>query len=221
MYKGQSLCHCIPDIQFSYNFNSNFPLPHSTPYIKMFSKVLVKLTSVFVILYISSTSATPAGTVQNTNDDTALAPHDNSAYQCKQPYTWMQRECTDSPRGWRDVCTWSAAGTNLETKHDNKPGMCPEGTFCLNTLKKDNKHFSACISNQQSKGKQPLDPQAGTSYPIKAIKGIWNTHPQFSVTIDHDMTDASVSAVFKSECRTVNVHCHIFLCSCRESIGFR
>jgi len=39
--------------------------------------------------------------------------------------------------------------------------------------------------------------------------------------IDHDMPGASTSAALMSECRTVNVHFLILLCSCRESIEFR
>ena len=190
----------------------------------MFSKVLVKLIGVFLILCISLTSATPAGKAQNTSDDTqSLAPRTNILYQCPTPYIWKRRECIQdgigsSPRNWQDVCS---SPSGMEYK--NQPGMCSEHTFCIDRFLHNKQPAVACVPLAISKGKQRHDIQSGSSEQIVARKQA-NTQFQHPVTIDHDMSDASVSAILKSECRTqaVNVRCHhMFLCSSRESIESR
>ena len=51
----------------------------------------------------------------------------------------------------------------------------------------------------------------------RARPELGNTQFKYSVTVDHDMTEAAVAAVVTSECRPVDVHCRIFLCSCGDS----
>ena len=45
---------------------------------------------------------------------------------------------------------------------------------------------------------------------------------KYSITLHHDIvvTGTAVATVLQSECRTVNVHRPMFLCSCRKSIKF-
>ena len=191
----------------------------------MFGKVLFKLTGVFLIIYISITSATPARAAvvktQNTSDDTqALAPTRNyyPQYQCQFPFFWKRRECTAGPGSWQDVCVHWQYGNNAgpstipESMTVNKTGVCAGFSFCLDTIKytaiKENEYvdFVACIADWNGKGQRAIDAQAGTSGPIRA-RIIATTPEKQSVTIDHDMTHATVSAVLKSECRTINVYC--------------
>ena len=194
----------------------------------MFSEVLVNLTGIFLTLYISATSATPTGNLdeQNINDDIHLrarAPY--FPYQCQYPYTWIRRECLGaiSPTAWQDVCSFSNYNTNFRRVYDNRPGNCPDGTYCLNGFNADNIRFISCVSNEKGKGKRPIDPQAGTSDAKRARADLGNTQLMFSIKLDHDMTGAAVAAVVKSKFRTVNVHRSMFLYSCweLESIKFR
>ena len=184
----------------------------------MLRKVLVKLTCIFLFC-ISATSATPSGQpreVQNINYDRDISAF---PYLCEDPFSWVRRECVGavSPTAWQDVCVWHS----YVVIYDYKPGSCPPGTTCLNTLTLG--HFIDCISDEtgQPVGKGKDDPQVGKSDKKTGRTQLGNTQQIFSVKVDHDMTQASVAAVFESECRTVNVRCRIFLCSCRESIKFR
>ena len=112
----------------------------------MISRVLVKLICVFLLSYISITSATPARRAalvkaQNTNDDTqALAPRGYyPQYQCQYPFVWKRRECTANPGDWQDVCVQTRDdGSTSETKYMtvNKPGVCAGFAFCLDILVK-------------------------------------------------------------------------------------
>ena len=187
----------------------------------MFGKVLFKLTGIFLILCISASSATPTGQpgeAQNINDDSdihARAPSDN---KCVDPYIWIRRECVGTRTAWQDVCGWSSYATGFQTVFDNKAGECPANTYCLDGFDKDGRRVITCVPTAQAKGKQKLDPQSGSSEPKRARTFLGNSQIEHSVTIDHDMTGASVAAVFTSECRTVNAY---FPCSCRESIKFR
>ena len=190
----------------------------------MFRKVLVKLTGIFLFC-ISATSATPSGQpreLQNTIDDRDIlaTPAKYRPYLCEDPFRWVRRECVGavSPMAWQDVCRWDS----FATIYDYKPGSCPPGTTCLNTYNASGE-FINCISDEtgepSAKGKD--DPQVGKSDTKTGRTQLGNTQQIFSVRVDHDMTQASVAAVFESEYRTVNVRCRIFLCSCRESIKFR
>ena len=189
----------------------------------MFSKFLVKLTGIYIFC-ISATSATPSGQpgeVKKINDDIHARASAYKAYLCEDPFTWVRRECVgaNGPMAWQDVCIWNS----FVTVYDYKPGNCPEGTTCLDSY---NVHgiFIACISNETGKpiGKRGQDPQTGSSGTVKGLTQLGNSQQKFSATVDHDMNQASVAAVFESECRrrTVNVHCRIFLYSYRESINF-
>ena len=195
----------------------------------MFSKVLVKLTGILLILYISATSTTPT-TAQTASEDSdaqksngdiharARAPY--YPYQCIYPFAWIRRECVGSvgPRAWQDVCGYATWATRFETQYDNKPGTCPVNTYCLDTINANNKPFIDCISEDKAAGKRKLDqfdPQIGTSDPKRARTQFGNTQFEYSAKIDHDMTGATVAAVLTSEYRPVNVQCRMLLCSCR------
>ena len=170
----------------------------------MLSKVLVKpLTGIFLfyLFYISATSASPSGQpggLQNINNDIhARAP---APYLCEDPFVFERRECigTISPHSWQDVCRWNS----FVVLYDYKIGNCPQGSTCLDTFGPLG-HFIDCISDEtgQSIDKGKNDAQTGTSDVRSGRTQLGNTQQQFSVKVDHDMTDASVSAVFKSECR--------------------
>ena len=187
----------------------------------MFKKVLVRLTSIFLFC-ISATSATPSGQpreLQNTIDDRDIlaTPAKYRPYLCEDPFRWVRRECVGavSPMAWQDVCRWDS----FATIYDYKPGSCPPQTTCLDGFSSSGA-FISCISDETGLplDRGLLDPQAGTSGVKSGRTQLGNTQQTFSVTVDHDMNGASVAAVFKSECRTINVRCRIFLCSCRESI---
>ena len=174
----------------------------------MLSKVLVKLTGIFLILHISATSATPTaqpGEAQKINDDiharVPSAPY--YPYQCSRFYAWMRRECVRAvdPRAWQDVCGKSTYYTNWRTEYDNKPGSCPAGTYCLDSFNANNDRFIDCVSDKD-KGKRKLDqldPQIGVSDTKRAANQLSNTQFEYSVTLDHDMTGAAVAAVLRSE----------------------
>ena len=200
----------------------------------MFSKVLVKITGILLILYISATSASPTtpqpasgdSDAQESNGDIhARARPPYRPFQCIYPYAWIRRECVGAlgPRAWQDVCGWATWATRFQTDFDNKPGICPVNTYCLDTLDADNRIFITCVSTDKAAGKRKLDefdPQIGTSDPKRARTGtqLGNTQLEYSVKIDHDMTGATVAAVLTSEYHPVNVQCRatsMFLCSCR------
>ena len=178
--------------------------------ITMFSKILVKLTGIFLFSRcISATPATPPGQpgeARNINGDIHARAY--GPYQCEDPYRWIRRECVAiyGPRAWQDVCIWNA----FATTYDYKPGTCPEGTTCLNGFIGPGYRFISCISEETGKAvsgqKRKTDPQVGTSSIKKGRTEIGNTQQKFSVAVDHDMTGASVAAVFESRCRT-------FVCS--------
>ena len=184
----------------------------------MFNKVLVQLTGIFLFC-ISATSAAPSGQpgeVQNIDDDIHARAY--KPYLCEEPFIWVRRECVGAtgPMAWQDVCRWNS----FVVIYDYKPGSCPADTTCLDTF---NSHgpFINCISNETGEpiGKGKTDPQAGTSGVKNGRTQLGNTQQQFSITVDHDMTDASVAAVFKSECRTVNKK--IFLFNVGNELKFR
>ena len=191
----------------------------------MFGKVFVKLTSIFLFC-ISATFATPSGQpgdaqIITGNDDISAraTPAKYKPYQCDDPFVWVRRECvgTLNPQAWQDVCRWDS----FAVIYDYKPGSCPPQTTCLDGFSSSGA-FISCISDETGLplDRGLLDPQAGTSGVKSGRTQLGNTQQTFSVTVDHDMNGASVAAVFKSECRTINlnVRCRIFLCSCRESI---
>ena len=173
----------------------------------MFSKVLLKLTGIF--LFSSCISATPAtlpgqpGEAQNINGDIHARAY--NPYQCEDPYRWIRRECAplSGPRAWQDVCVTNAFGT----VYDYKPGTCEEGTICVNGFNNDGLRFIYCMPEEYSKRitgrKRKTDPQAGKSDIKRGRSQIGNTQQKYSVTIDHDMTGAAVDAVFESKCRTL------------------
>lgn len=168
----------------------------------MFSKLLVKLTVIFVFC-IAATSATPPGQpgeVQNTNDDIHHA-RATKPYQCEDPFVWVRRECVGAidPTAWHDVCVWKT----FSVFYDYQPGNCPGGTTCLDSFSTKGP-FISCISENTGNptGKQKSDPQVGTSDTKRGRTELVNTQQKFSVKVDHDMDDASVAAVFQSECRT-------------------
>ena len=163
----------------------------------MFSKALVKLTGIFLILYISASSATPTGQpgeAQSINDE--LHPRDFENL-CVVPFTWVRRECLGgvSPTAWQDICSWWGG---YQTLYDNKSGSCPDGTYCLDGFNNYGRRAVACVGTSNTK-KRKNDPQAGTSDPKRARTQLGNTQIDYSVIIDHDMTGASVAAVVRSE----------------------
>ena len=180
----------------------------------MFSKVLVMLTGIFLFC-ISATSATPNPVngqpeeVQNINGD--IHARADSPYLCEDPFVFLRRECVpaNGPMAWQDVCVWYT----YVVVYDFKPGSCPPDTTCLNAPNEANIPFVTCFPNYQRnvKAKRKWDPQFGISGVKRGRTELGNTQQEFSVTIDHDMTGASVSAVLESECRSVNVYCRMFL----------
>ena len=196
----------------------------------MFSKVLVNFTGIFLILYISATSATPTAQPGEAHEIiNNIHARSYNRYQCVTPYAWLRRECvgTLGPRAWHDVCAHSTYVDLTQLSYDNKPGTCPVGTACLDTLN-EGRRFINCVPVGQRQtivgNKRKRDSQIGTSDPKRAYPDLKNTQFEYSVTIDHDMTQAAVAAVVTSECRPVDVHCRMFLCSCGdsgESIKFR
>ena len=181
----------------------------------MFSRVVVKLTGIFVFC-ISATSATSHPVngqpeeAQNINGDILARASAYKAYLCEDPFRWVRRECVpaNGVRAWQDVCIWNS----FVPIYDYKPDNCPEGSTCLPS---QNMHgqFIACISDVTGKslGKRAFDPQYGMSGVKRGRTELGNTQQEFSITIDHDMNQASVAAVFESECHTVNVHSRMFL----------
>ena len=179
----------------------------------MFSKVVVKLTGIFVFC-ISATSATPHPVnghpeeAQNNGDILARAGA-YKPYLCEDPFRWVRRECVPvfGPAAWQDVCVWNS----YVVIYDYKQGSCPAGSTCLPS---SNNHgpFISCISNETGKslGKRAADPQWGVSTSKRGRTEIGNTQQEFSITIDHDMNQASVAAVFESERHTVNVRIFLF-----------
>ena len=196
----------------------------------MFSNVIVKLTGVFLILYISATFASPtaqpeealalvplADKLEVDEDIHARARPPYRPYLCQYPYAWIRRECEErrGPRAWLDVCGWATYATRFETQYDNQPGICPQGTYCLDTFNAAGKPFIRCLG----KGKRALglfDAQAGTSDPKRARMQKENTQLEYSVQVDHNMKGASVAAVLASKCHPANIHCRMSLCSCWE-----
>ena len=172
------------------------------------------LTSIFLIILVSATSATPTGQPgEESINDGIHARMDLPIHLCRYPYNWARRECLGSlgPTAWQDVCSYRGYRTNMQTVYDNKRGDCPAGTYCLDGFNNGGRRTISCVSLAQAKGKRKLDPQFGTSEAKRARTGLTNTQFEYSVTIDHDMTGAAVAAVFESkcQCRTVNV-CRIY-----------
>ena len=162
----------------------------------MFGKALVKFTGIFLILYISASSTTPTGQpgeAQNINDE--IHPRDFDDL-CVAPFTLVRRECMGgvSPVAWQDICSWWGG----YTVYDNKQGNCPDGTYCLDGFNNNGRRTIACVGNSNGK-KRKLDPQAGLSDAKRARVFGGNTQIEYSVIIDHDMTEASVAAVVRSE----------------------
>ena len=71
------------------------------------------------------------------------------------------------------------------------------GDYCLDGFDNNGRRTISCVSN--SKGKRKLDPQAGTSNRKRGRTQLGNFQVEYSVKIDHDMTEASVAAIFESE----------------------
>ena len=174
----------------------------------MFSEFLVKFTVTGIFLFcISATSATVTtfgqpGDAHNINEDIHARAY--KPYLCEDPFVWVRRECLGAinPMAWQDVCRWSA----FVVVYAYKEASCPAGTTCLDTFNSQGP-FINCVSNETGGpiGKGKTDPQSGMSDAKSGRTQLGNTQQKFSVTVDHDMTGASVAAVFKSECRTVNV----------------
>ena len=220
VYKQQPSCHVghptflsIPlHIQALSNLNfylvPKIPPKKNSAYITMFSKVLFKLTAI-VLFCISATSAsaTPHPVngqpeeAQNINGDIHARASTYKPYLCEDPFRWVKRECvpTNGPMAWQDVCVWNS----FATINDYKPGSCPFGYTCLDSY---NQHgvFISCISDDTGKpmGKRGADAQWGVSATKKGRTKLGNTQQQFSITVDHDMNQASVAAVFESECHS-------------------
>ena len=171
------------------------------------SQALVKLSGIFLILYISASSATPTGQpgeAQNINDE--IHPRDTDGL-CVEPYTLIRRECLGgvSPVAWQDICAWWGG---YQTVYDNKRGNCPDGTYCLDGFDNTGRRSISCVGASNDK-KRKSDSQVGTSEAKRARTFLGNSQIEYSVTIDHDMTGASVAAVVRSECRSINAHCRI------------
>ena len=184
----------------------------------MFSKVLVKLTGVFLIIFTSVTSATPssAGKVQNTTEALTLRADDlrrpppphYDPHGCTSPYVYYRRECNGNMRLWEDVCGFRGMGRLPDGRHvqttvyNNKTGMCDKNNYCLDTWAEGEKRGIICVPIQDSTGTGPTDPLTGTSNPMGAVKKWGVSQLHFELTVTHAMIGASVSAVFISECRS-------------------
>ena len=189
----------------------------------MFSKVLVTLTSVFLILqvYIPVTSATPASAGKAQNTTQSLAPR-ALGDGCAKPLTWFRRECVSSQNGpsasatgWEDVC-----GRDNKVI-DRKAGSCVGGTYCLDIYGMLSSTQSIiCVPVERRTGVRATDALTGSSFQFRSRRRAAVMRYDYHVKIDHDMTAASVSAVLQGECHTVNVHFLMFLCSSRDSIEF-
>lgn len=184
----------------------------------MLSKLLFNLTAVFLIFYISETSATPAAQpveLQENNDNIhprARRPY--RSYSCNYPYAWQRRECTSSlgPRAWQDVCDTSYV-SQYDIEYQNKRGSCPDNkTFCMDTVDAEGKRFIRCVGSTPKERKSG-DPQVGSSELKRARPSLDTTQLEFSVKVEDDMPVASVAAVIESECSAVNVHLRMSLCS--------
>ena len=180
----------------------------------MFSKVLVMLNGIFLFC-ISATSATPHpvnGQPEEAKDITGdIHARANSQYLCEDPFVFVRRECVpaNGPMAWQDVCVWHS----FATINDLKPGSCPPDTTCLDAPNAAGFPFVTCFPNYQRKnlnGKRKYDPQYGTSETKRGRTDLGNTQQFHAVTIDHDMSGASVSAVFESECHSDNIYCRMF-----------
>ena len=179
----------------------------------MFNKDLVKFAGVFLILYISAISATPTRQPREAQniDENIQARDDDDQYQCRYPYSWARRECLGSngPQAWQDVCQRSVnMFTHFETHFEYIPGSCPDNTYCVDGFNGDGRRFITCISDGKGDktnpgSKRKNDQQTGTSDSKRARTQLGNTQFEYSVIIDHDMTEAAVAAVLQSECRTV------------------
>ena len=176
--------------------------------IKILSKVLFKLTGIFLILHIS-TSATPNAQpgdseAQKINDEIHARVGPYYPYLCKAHFTWLWRECVRAlgPMAWRDVCGRSTYYTNYRMVYDNQSGSCPRDSYCLDTFNANNERFIDCVSVSKAAGKRKLgqfDPQIGASGTKRAANQLSNTQFEYSVTLDHDMTAAAVVAILRSE----------------------
>ena len=174
----------------------------------MFSKVLNNFTGVFLILYIYTTSATPTAQPGEENKNNTIHGRAYQPYKCVDPFLWLRRECVGAlgPRAWQDVCAYSANVAGAPVQYDNKAGSCPYNTFCLDNFKpSEGSRFIRCVAGSpvaapSTLGKRKRDPQIGTSGTKRARPNLGNTQFEYSVTIDHDMTDAAVAAVVMSEC---------------------
>ena len=139
-------------------FNLVLKIPHKSfsVYITMFSKVLVKLTGIF--LFSSCISATPTtlpGQLEpgeNITGNGDIHARAKNPYLCEDPFIWNRRECVPifGPRAWQDVCVWNS----FATFYDYKQGTCPEGTVCLNGINQDGHRFVACVSPETGTGKR-------------------------------------------------------------------
>ena len=174
-----------------------------------------KLTAaaIFLVLYISqaATSALPSepmaqpGEARNIMINDPRVPPVYDPHQCEDHTTWFRRQCT-GPQTWQDVC---ARVVNFRVVFENKPGSCEDYYTCFDIIDANGDRFIDCRPNEKSTGKRKIDPQTGTSEEKRARTQLANTQMEHSVTIDHDMKGASVTAVLKSECP--NVHCRMSL----------
>lgn len=186
----------------------------------MLSKLLFNLTAVFLIFYISTTSAMPAAQpveLQKISDDIdprAWRARPYRPYFCQYPYVWQRRECVPSrgPRAWQDVCTHANYASHFEVDYQNIQGTCLENTFCMNSVDEEGKHFVRCVRAAPGKRRRE-GPQVGSSSRKRARPTLDNTQLEFSVPVEQNMPAASVAAVVESECSTVNVHRRMPLCS--------
>ena len=173
----------------------------------MLNKLLFNLTAVFLIFYISATSATPAAlpsTLGEVNEDIharTIPRRPIDTYRCRSPYTWKRRECLPlvSPRAYQDVCAYSSYRTNYQLLYQNVQAECPENFWCLNTGDEEGRRFTQCVPVTPSKRFREGDPQVGASDRKRARPTLDASEFQFSLTLENDMKGAYVGAVVQSE----------------------
>ena len=71
-------------------------------------------------------------------------------YQCVPPFGWLRRECVGAlgSRAWQDVCAHSTYANLNQLVYDNRPGTCPVGTACLDTVIAGSR-FINCVPVEQ------------------------------------------------------------------------
>ena len=231
-----------------FNLHLYLLLPHPTTYITMLVKLIGVFLILYISIASATPTGNAPATNDNTQAlvprQPPTPPHVGPPYDVcpRNPrHVWEKRECLYiiSPRTYRDICArlgidymWNGRlgrmrpFTRKATRYITR--MCPENTLCMNRVE-NNYDIITCHPlypprfQWKGKGQANRDDDkrmTGESEP-KSAGTDGDYQFKQTVTIGRNMPGSSTSAALISECRTVNVHVLIFLCSCRESIEFR